>query len=259
MKPRGLVLGNSHAACLREAWRQAQPAGFDLVFLAAHKEKMDGLAFADGHASAETSDLIETLNKLGMPTRIRLEDYDFFVVTACQVAMFRAVETSRRLAVWPEAPGPRTLVSGPLFEAALADALRVTTAYRLIAGVAVAGCPVLVLPQPNPHKKVLTPDSKFAAFRRLDGTGRSEWLAGMFRSACETAFAGLATVLHQPQETIAAEICTGENYCEGSIMLAAKRFEHKAEDVVHANARYGALQLNQIADAVGSMAAVTMT
>ena len=250
MTRRGLVLGNSHTACLREAWRTASGAPFTLDFLAAHKELMSGLQFAGGRADAGTPELGKTLARLGMATGFELTDYDFYVVTACQVSMFRAAGAARQMAVWPNYEGPQTLVSNPAFVAALADDLRTTTAWQIIEGLSEAGAPILLLPQPHPHESVLNADTRFPGFRNAVRSGRADWLAGQFRAACDVAMAGKARVLHQPLNTVSNHICTADSYQAGSIRLSSGHHEHEASDILHANVQYGTLQLAQVREAL---------
>ena len=251
MTMRGLVLGNSHTACLREAWRvTGSEEAFTLGFLAAHKELMSGLQFADGRADAGTPELRKTLARLGMATGFELTDYDFFVVTACQVSMFRAAGAARQMTVWPHQGGSQTLVSNPAFVSALADDLRTTTAWQIIEGLLETDAPILLLPQPHPHESVLNADTRFPGFRNAVHGGRADWLAGRFRAACDVAVAGKARVLHQPLKTVSNHICTADSYQAGSIRLSSGHHEHEASDILHANVQYGTLQLAQIRDAL---------
>lgn len=250
MTRRGLVLGNSHTACLREAWRVAEETSFTLDFLAAHKELLSGLEFANGRAEAGTEELRETLEGLGMRTGFGLDEYDFYVVTACQVSMFRAIAATRQMAVWPNHDGPQTLVSNPAFVAALTDDLRSTTARQIVDGLSDAGASILILPQPRPNESVLHPETRFPGFRNAVRSGHAAWVSDQFEAACEAAMDGKAAVLHQPAETVAEHVCTADRYQSGSIRLASGHHQHDADDILHANADYGALQLTQIRTAL---------
>ena len=100
MTLKGCVLGNSHAACLREAWRTSGSERFSLEFVAAHAEKLDGLEIARGRAVARTDELRQTLKKLDMRRAFRLEEFDFFVLTGCQISIFRAVHATPTDSAW---------------------------------------------------------------------------------------------------------------------------------------------------------------
>ncbi len=253
MTVRGCVLGNSHVACLRAAWEAGASSAFSLDFVAAHADKLDGLEIARGRAIARTEPLRETLKKLRMRRSFQLDEYDFFLIIGCQISIFRAVHASLAMAVWPEEPGDRPLVSAACFEAALADALRETTGWRL-ASLLRQGteAPIFLLPTPRPHAAVLFPESRFAGFRRVSRDERGAWVAAAYERACAAAFDGLADVLHQPPDTVIRDLCTAPAYSEGSLMLAVAQRHQREGDLLHANAAYGQVQLAQISTALAA-------
>lgn len=260
MSLRVCILGNSHVACVREALAQSsarRPVTFELF--AAHADGLDDLVIRDGKAAASTEKLVQTFSRLSMRGRFGLDEFDAFVIVGCEASIFRVVLATNKVMCWhmpslqraPKSLGKRQLVSEPCFRQVVVDALCDTVGHRLVRDIrANTDAPIFLCPQPRPGTAALGEGSRFPRIAAAARTGDAVFVSRVFEDALDSAFGSYAAVLHQPPETITAEICTGNEHTEGSLRLAARRIEHGETDVIHANPRYGALVLDQITQAV---------
>ncbi|SHI65103.1 hypothetical protein [Wenxinia saemankumensis] len=258
-----LVFGNSHLAALKSAWEGGhRPAGtgMEATFVGAHKGLLLQAEVTDGVYRPASAAAAQALSRLGAPRDVRLADYDLIVIAGAMVSLAQATILWRD-ARWPglpsleraadvAAPGP-TLISQEAALASLCGALGEKLGPRLAAMLSAAtDVPIRIACQPRYSAAVRaaprpTTRSLAAAERAGDGAA----LAALFdRAAAGAAAAAGAGYLPQPPETVEADLYTGLAWMDGAVRLAARPgLPQPGDDVLHANARYGALVLDQVA------------
>lgn len=265
MTTRVCILGNSHIAALREAWREDSTRWptVDATFVGAHKDLLLDTEFKDGHLLPTTKDAAEELKRLGGITALRLADYDAFVITGGLVSVATAATVYRDLH-WPDLPSMAELddlAAGPVLmtsRVAAVATLEEVLAGRL--GPRLAGhlrgmtqAPIYLTSQPRISAEIRTTRApKTHAHRLALRRGDAAELSRMFEQAATRALAKhKATFLRQPPQTIAAHILTAKRYMQNAPRLTANGgIPQPLDDIRHANAAYGALVLDQIAKAV---------
>lgn len=260
------VIGNSHAGMLVHASRAAPPDGMDLTFFARQGRGPEGARIRGTELRAVRRDLRKNLAKLGMPEAVNLPDFDAFIIVAMSATMFTLgpmlsghsvfswQSTQREL---QDAGGlnGRPLVSEPALLAALNAEIEASLALAMIGRLRkVSGAPVLIVPQPYPSAVVLEQADRFRMFRQIKRRNDGADAARVLRSAHERVFGVLANVqvLAQPETTVAHGFLTHTDYTRGAGRLNAGGRQNET-DILHANARYGALVLDQIVQSLGSI------
>ena len=254
------VIGNSHAGMLVHASRAAVPDGLDLTFFARQGRGPEGARIRGTELRAVRRDLRKNLAKLGMPEAVNLPDFDAFVIVAMSATMFSLGpmlsghsvfswdSTQRELEKTGGLNG-RPLVSEAALLAALRAEIEDNLAYSMIGRLRkVSAAPVLIVPQPYPSAEVLEQTDRFKMFRQIQRRNDGADAARVLRTAHEQAFGALANVqvLTQPDTTVAHGFLTDADFTRGAGRLNADGRQNET-DILHANAQYGGLVLDQIA------------
>lgn len=261
---RVLILGNSHVAAVKTAHAQAPGRwpGLALEFAGGHGDALAALVAREGRLLAEGEAAQQNLRLLNLRDEWLLADYDAFVVVGCQVGIYRALapyRTARFLglpSVAVQAAASAAPVSRAMFDLAVQDevtrSLGGGLALRLLAAVQAEGLPaqVMVAEQPRPSFDCRRQRSRFAGLLRAHRLGDGAVLSDVAEAAARRALAGI-TLLTQPEETRHSGLFTLPQYSVGSVRLTPqyRRIAHPEDDVIHTNAAYGALVLDQIAAA----------
>ena len=265
MTRRVLVLGDSHLAALREGWRtrEGRWPGLDLRFFGAHKALLLDTRIEAGQMVADSAAASAALLRLNGTDRTDLTGLDAIVIAGGQLSVLRAASLWRETR-WTGLP---SLLSEPdLADLSLpvlpAAAARATLTEALASRIALRLCrhlrqatdrPILILGQPRPNARVLSePDARWRglilARRAEDGPALSE----LFDSAADRAAARAGgRYLPQPARTRAQHLFTAPAFKAGAVRLAERRLPQPAAARSHANATYGTVLIDTIAETLG--------
>lgn len=259
------IFGNSHVAALREAWsvNPGRWPGVLAQFVGAHGDTLLQTEVRDGHLVPATDDARDNFARLGGVEKVDLAAYDALVIAGCLMAMPQAVLVHQSMR-WTGLPSlaraadiatmKQAFVSHAAARASLCAILQgrlgPTFARHLRQGTAT---PLWITSQPRYSVDATTSDKAhlrpyMAAIRMGDGPA----LSGLFEEAASrTAQATGATFIPQHRATIRKDMLTAVAYMRGAKRLSPKgNLPQPPEDFAHANARYGALVIDQIIAAV---------
>lgn len=265
MTMRLCFLGNSHIAALREAWaddRDRWP-GLEADFVGAHKDLLLRTRAEGSRLVPDDPATATAFRTLGGVKEVDLASYDAVVITGCLVSVATAANTYRdcRWAGLPSlsrepdlAAMPHGFVSRPaaraMVEATIDDRLGPMFA-RHIRGMTDA--PILMTSQPRVSaaikaKRRAVTRAHHSALENGDAAGLSD----LFEEAAARVMAACgARFVPQPAQTIEDDILTALPYMEGAKRLTAKGdAPQPKEDIMHANAAYGGLVIDQVTQMV---------
>lgn len=240
----GLVLGNSHLACLKNAYSSARPAqlGFGLTFCGAPGQAMNALLYEDGRIFSHDLRLQSQWARLGMPLAHLITDYDFIAVFGWRVSIFRATALAHRLDIQPHSPE---------FTAEICHNLTQLPAYRILAQLHEMHprLPLLLFPQPHPSELLRHDTEKFPNIHHILNAHQAEDYAAAFLAALKASFGQVATLIPQAPKTITAHLLTKAAYTTGSTRLASDAGRaHDGRDYLHSNTAYGHEALAQMVE-----------
>jgi|GEM_PF-1279376 len=269
---RVLVLGNSHIAAVKNAHGQSAAPwpGLAVEFAGGQLETLAALEVQEGRLIPRTEAAGRNLQALNQRAEWALADYDAFVVVGCRVGINLAQVPYRkaRFLGLPSGTGqgvepPLAPVSRAMFELSVregvAQSVGGTLALRLVAGLQPEerqgpAARVMVAEQPRPSFDCRRQPGKFSGLLQAHRVGDGLVLSDIFEGAALRALPGV-TFLPQPEQTRHGGMFTLPRYSVGSVRLTAgESIAHPEDDFIHANAEYGALVLDQIAEALGPVA-----
>lgn len=250
-----LVFGNSHSACLIEAWRanSAAHSGRMEFFVCSGSGPTDYLLSKD-RISAQSAKFVRFLERLSLSTAHDLDEFDTFIIIGSEISFFHVVNVLNHYRVldWPmrqdkSMPALTESVLRLAVSEALAGSNGGNLMKRLQACSALDKKRLLVLPQPFPSERVLVSKENGVGVRRLVRNEASKLTARLFheevRLLCERFG---AVYLIQPEDTIIHGCLTAEKYNIAARRLINLRQMQPAQDILHANAIYGKKILQQI-------------
>ena len=263
------IFGNSHVAALKSALR-AHPGRWSKIevqVVGAHNELLLDTELRDGALVPTTPEAATAFGKFGGGAGVDLDGFDALAIAGCQVSAARAAMIHRSCR-WVGLPSVAELddastldlplVSAALARAALDHSLSGTLGLRLARHLRpMTDRPILLLSQPRTNARVLTMTTERAmAQRRAIRAGDAAYLSAMFEEAATRLLAETGvSFVPQPAETIAQSILTRQMYANGAPKLALKEGARQPpEDVLHANAGYGAVVLDQLEALLGDAA-----
>ncbi len=255
-----LVIGNSHAACLMEAWRAAGTggSGVEIDFFVRGGTALREFGFDGRRLHAPSPEFRSFLQRLGQKEEFLLPDYDAIVVIGHELSAFRLVRILNRHHVlgWPYR-NRRDLptITGACLTDALADSLdeiNASAILRRICPAVAAGQKLIVVPQPYPSETLLRDPTKYVGFARLCRAQIGARCGTLFETAMHRHAARFgAVLLPQPPGTVAHGLLTVRAYTSGAMKLSDPDRRLPRGDMLHANARYGGLILEQILGVFG--------
>ncbi|WP_225026929.1 hypothetical protein [Xinfangfangia pollutisoli] len=257
-----LVIGNSHAACLIEAWRGADGAhgATEVDFFARAGTALGEFAIEGRRLYAPTAEGRAFQAQLGQKAEFDLAGYDAILVVGHELSGFRLVRILNRNHVlgWPyrnrlDIP----VITEPCLRDALDDSLEDITATRLLRQIAPALSAdrqrLIALPQPYPSQIILQGKAKSVGFVRLCRAQVGAQCRALFETVAQAHLAGIgAAFLPQPDETVVEGLLTGQDYTLGARRLSDLSQTQPPQDELHANARYGALIWAQVLAELGA-------
>lgn len=252
-----LVIGNSHAACLIEAWRNFQPdtPAIEMAFFArGGAAALDGFGCDGARIYASTEAAVAFQSRLGQQSEFAISDYDAIVVVGHELSSFRLVHilNKNHILGWPY---PNRLDMPMITEAclkdALTDSLQAANATRILQTVLPAISTqrqkLIALPQPYPSQIILQGAAQSVGFVRVCRAGIGAQCRTLFEAVAAAQMAEIGAVfIPQPAETVAEELLTATGYTEGAKRLYNLSQRQPQTDELHANAAYGALLFQQI-------------
>ena len=265
MTKRVCIFGNSHVGALKEAWTDnpGRWPGVKVQFVGAHKDLLLQTASVNGRLVATSDPAKRAFQTLSGIEAVNLRDFDAFVVAGCLVSLANAANTYRdcRWIGLPSlesatdlADGPERLVSYPAARDTIAASLATRLGPRFAAHLRNGtDRPIYLTSQPRVSasikaKRRVATRAHHVALENGDADGLS---AAFEDAAARTMAEHGAHYIPQPPETIEDGILTARPYMDGAHRLTAgARIKQPNDDIMHANARYGALVLDQIIAAV---------
>lgn len=252
-----LVFGNSHAACLMEAWREGEvAAGHEVAFFVRSGSGVSDYVLDGGRIAAATGEMADFLQRLGLAGAHDLTEYDALAVVGSEVSLFPLVQVlnAYRVLDWPPQPRPeRPALTEAVLRIALSEALMGTSAARLMADLravpALAGRPLHLLPQPFPSARLMQMGRSpaGAGFRRLVRDGLGAVAAQVYAEELARFAARFGAVLHpQPAATIEQDCLTAAAFSTRARRLFDLNRYQPKDDILHANLAYGRLALAQV-------------
>lgn len=259
------IIGNSHVAALREAWLRepGRWGGFTASFLGAHQDLLLQTEVRGGRLIPTTFAARQSFEKISGVSDIDLDAHDVFVIAGSLVAQATALQIYRD-ARWIGLPSlaacadlatmPEQLISRPAalaaMQAGLSTRMGARLAQRLRTGTTRR---IFLTAQPRVSEVILKAPRPVTRLHNIAiRKGDAAALAQAFETAARDVLARSGTTfLPQPAQTTSHHLLTALAYIKGANRLAATLNVRQArDDIIHANGNYGALVLDQIAEAV---------
>ncbi|SEV99650.1 hypothetical protein SAMN04488515_0570 [Cognatiyoonia koreensis] len=258
------VFGNSHLAAVRDGFKRHEGRWPDLnlTFVGAHKNGLAETSCTDGILTPESEDAKFSFSRLAGLDQVDLRDTDAIVITGCGFALSRIAWLYRK-ARWAALPSVQSdpaptkawsLVSRPAFLAMATEKLTDELAGRFIRVLRQGtDVPIYLCSQPRTTTGILT-----VGKHSLDvlpfaiNSGDAAALSDLYETAAERAGDALGVrYIAQNARTITDHVLTADPFTKGAIRLTMKgRYAQPKDDILHANATYGKVVLDQIAVAV---------
>jgi hypothetical protein len=257
-----LVLGNSHAASLREALRRGAPAAAEVAVFAGPGDVMARTVFDGGRLVAADAAASAALRRVCGVDAVEVATFDAVAVVGCMMAPATATRIWRDMR-WrglPSVAAAAPAGSGPALvpRAAAAASLRAHLGRSLAAALALrvapAGRPVIVASQPRASESVLAVPHRLAlSAAACARAGDGEALSALYEAEAEAACAAVgAGYLPQPPGTVVLGVLTAARFMRKATRLSARPGLPQPEgDVLHANGAYGALVLEGLLARLG--------
>lgn len=250
-----LVIGNSHAAMIRQAAECDIGAGHDFTFFAQPKTGPTDVVFNRTHVQASSTPLKQTLKKLGMPLSVDFAEYDGIILVSMAASVFATTSLTQHHWVmdWHDTPpgDTRSPISVTLLETLVKDAIAQRTAAQFAQHIRHhVPHPIAVIGQPCPATAVLhdtAPRSRYVAtaVQRQEGKYHLNVVETAHRSFFETFHR--VKFINQPKHTIEQGCITKDIFTQGARRLDIRQAQ-KIDDVGHANVTYGRLVLQAALD-----------
>ena len=253
-----LVFGDSHAACLIEAWRAGGwPAGWQMAFFVRPGSGPPEHEVTGTTIKAATPDFLNVLQRLDQPDSHDLAAQDAFVIVGGGVSLFPLVQILNRYDVldWSDEIGRdgRPALTETVLRLALSEALMASPAGRIMAELrAVSGLadrPIHLFPQPFPSERVLSDRASpaGAGLRRMARHGLSARAAALFHDATADMAQRFGAALHrQPEDTVTQHAFTALPYTTEARRLVNLALPQPPTDILHANLAFGRRMLDAL-------------
>lgn len=255
-----LILGNSHISAPRAAL-VTQPErwpGFDAATFGMPGGSLRHLDLKGRDLVPRDAQTRRVMRFFNHVTRLPLAGYDGFVVVGgLSFASLISLVLDHRSLDFPsvQAGASCDLISAGLVQAMVRQRIEGSVAMQVVRLLhRLDQGPVLFLPEPLVSADCRSdPDAQdmtLAMARTGDGGHFRQQVLRQMRQH----FAGFATLLEQPQDSIVDEIFTDGALMRGSIRMTFRdEVPHEGTDYAHANAAFGAMQLDQIVQAFAAL------
>lgn len=249
MTKRGLIIGTSHSAALRLAWKEwsADWPSMTLDFAALHGSVADlsvtGQSLTGRHEANR-----QTLLRFSGQAAFDLAAYDFIALCGGTTSSFHAVRLYLA-ARWPGLPSTVqplkpgvSLLSARCFQTALIGQIRSAAAFPLLTAIKASGIAarLYAIPLPALSHAALTQSKQHQGFVRLHRSGDDAAMAAVLHAASDTAYDGLATYVPPPQAVRKDDFFTRARFRRGATRLGTDdTTPQPKDDFLHGNADYG--------------------
>ncbi|GAA3877334.1 hypothetical protein GCM10022404_28840 [Celeribacter arenosi] len=210
----------------------------------------------EGLVQSEDAEARASVHRLCGRDVLDLADYEAVILTGLQFSVFAALRPFRDVVVTSQpsitdvaalAGGEHQLVSFGALGAMVEDFLSQTPGFALARDIAATGLTqVIIASQPRPSIAAREDARQFNRLRTLDRDGDGAFASQFVdkRAALLCKAAGIR-YLPQPGKSITHNLYTRHPFMRGSVRLAAREgLSHGREDVIHANAAFGALVID---------------
>lgn len=263
MRARLCLIGNSHLVAVQAALA-ADPGRWplDCRFVPFRGEAVVETDIAGGVLRPVTETARAQMRQRAGAEAVDLRAFDAIAVVGFGLKAQHA-QTLWKEARWPGLPSLTeaadlaemrpVLISRAAARAGLAAMLGAVTGLVMAARIAAAvPCPVVVIGQPRLHARVCAqPMGRFFGLSRAIKAGDAPAISDLFEAASAAAARACgAAVLSQPRQTIVKDILTDPRYMAGTVRVRRTDGVADVPDFKHPNAAYGALMLDQLAQAV---------
>lgn len=257
MTKRGLIIGTSHSAALRLAWKawSTDWPAMTLDFAALHGSVADLVVTGQSLTGRHEANR-QTLLRFSGQAAFDLAAYDFIALCGGTTSSFHAVRLYLA-ARWPGLPstlkplGPGlSLLSARCFQAALIGQIRSAPAFPLLTAIRASGIParLYAIPLPALSHAALTQSKQHQGFVRLHRNGDHAAMAAVLNAASVTAYDGLATYVPPPPEVRKDDFFTRARFRRGATRLGTDdTTPQPKDDFLHDNAEYGRYILTGLA------------
>lgn len=261
MMPRNvLFIGNSHTAAARIALRD-QPGrwpGFEPDIFAMPGHSIAELELQDRCLHPKNDEIRRQMEYWNGIPDLPLSCYEAFVVMGClSFASLASLQEDHRSSDFPSVMRgePCQPVSTGLVDAMIAHRIARSPALGLIRMLAGLGQgPVLYLDTVFPSADCRDDPEKFLPYVEMAGRGDGPAYHTRYLRLLHQALGADARHIAQPADTVTDGIFTAPEWMRGSIMMLPRSdIPHEEREYGHANAAYGALQLDQITAVLGGL------
>lgn len=267
MTLKGLVLGDSHAGMLVDALQSDHLDPLPRIHLDFFVRPGDGPAGFElqGTRLVPTDpNLAAFLEKIEAPARPDLVAYDFAVIVGCGLSIYRSVQTVSQIAIVGSGkarlqalrqnesglePLRHPLISPDGFRQVVRDKLLDSLAFTLLEKLSDNhDLPLFIVSQPRPRMSLADMGGRGQGFENIIRFADGEQVSDAFDAAVKSISHEIAHchVIAQPVETIVEHIFTKDRYCLGAFRMSNPGMRQAKRDVMHTNARYGALIIKHI-------------
>lgn len=251
MSGKTCLIGNSHIVCLKEALDlNSSSALGDKTFVYSPGVNLGTMELEDGYLTADGNpSLADRLARKGSPTKIKIDDFDRFVVVGVEFAFglctrmygrFLPAEKLLDRKFGIDAPQP---ISAACIEASVAGLIEQSGAVQLVRQLRRGTTkPIYLVPQPSPLETIRqivpkTPRQKRSAARwaPMFAAADAVPMYDVFLRASRAIAASMnAVLIEQPAHTMV----------DG--FTRAMYARTKEDDIRHMNAAYGQEMLNAL-------------
>ncbi|MTH63287.1 hypothetical protein [Paracoccus shanxieyensis] len=251
--PKLLILGNSHTAASRVALRDDPERwpGFCPDVFAMPGETLADLDLQDGALHPPNAEIAQKMRFYNQTDRFSLTGYDAFVlIGGLSVNAVSALQDRHRSVDFPSVAAGQDccLVSSGLIDALIADRIEASPALRILRKLAgLSARPVLFIDQVLPSSDCRDDPQRFAGYVAMVARGDGMAFRDRYLRVLHRVLGGDAIHLPQPAQTIADGVFSAPEWMRGSVRMNPRRdVLHEVAEHGHANAAYGALQVDQI-------------
>jgi hypothetical protein len=261
MTLKGLLIGNSHLAALKLAYDQSPGrwSGLSLDFFGARSRGLNDLEVRNGVLCTADRQLRRRLRAVNGRHDVALAPFDFVAIVGAGMSIIHALRIYRSfrvlgmpsLAALTSAEDLRhDLISKDAALTTIRDQLASSMGIRLAERIQRnTDLPIWLIEQPHPSRNCLTSaDTFFAPFGQALKNGDAPMLAALHDKAFREATGKDRHPLPQPQAAICDGILLRPELSLGAIRLTGgSNVPHPVDDVLHANADFGSMVLDDLA------------
>jgi hypothetical protein len=243
MTTRGLIIGTSHTAALRQGWRAAPLPGLELTFAALQGEMADFQVIGTTLTATDPAKLARFSGQPGFD----LTPYDVIALCGGTPSTFHAARLYGQTR-WPALPSARAaplsapnLISAQCFERALSGLIGTAPGFALMSLIRAASpARLFAIPHPALSAQVLTQTRQHQIFAQIHRNGDAPALARMMDRAARRACGDLAHYVPPPPQVRQDGFFTHPAFRRGATRLGTDdSLPQPPEDHLHGNAAYG--------------------